>query len=315
MNRQVKNTVKRALFRVHKLGTRLGVHVLPVHYYSALPDVLDLEKTKDVWARKSELPGLEVDLRGQIRRLRDICIPYQNEYAGNQTYRHALHNHFGSGYGYIEAQALHAVIRHFRPRHVIEVGSGVSTYCMLAALTMNKKEDGQPFSITCVEPHPSAPVRALTEINLIPKNVQTLPFEVFRQLQEKDFLFIDSSHAVKPGSDVNYLILEVLPRLSPGVIVHFHDIYLPYDYSPAVLQTFLHWMETSLLRAFLIGNSRAKIIFCQSHLHHDCKDVLKEVFPEYNPRWDKDGLLDAGCKPFENLSDEHFPSSTYIQMQ
>jgi hypothetical protein len=158
-------------------------------------------------------------------------------------------------------------------------------------------------------------VRALTEINLIPKNVQTLPFEVFRQLQEKDFLFIDSSHAVKPGSDVNYLILEVLPRLSPGVVVHFHDIYLPYDYSPAVLQTFLHWMETSLLRAFLIGNSRAKIIFCQSHLHHDCKDVLKEVFPEYNPRWDKDGLLDAGCKPFENLSDEHFPSSTYIQMQ
>jgi predicted O-methyltransferase YrrM len=315
MNRQVKNVIKRTMFRAHKLGTRFGVHVLPVHYYSALPDILALEKTKDVWARKSELPGVDADLRGQVQRLRDICVPYQKEYAGNQTYRHTLGHHFGPGYGYIEAQALHAVIRHFRPRHVIEVGSGASTYCMLAALTMNEEEDKQPFSITCIEPHPSAAVRALPKIHLLAQNVQTLACDVFAQLQEKDLLFIDSSHTVKPGSDVNYLILEILPRLSPGVIVHFHDIYLPYDYAPAVLQTFLHWAETSLLRAFLIGNSRARIVFCESHLHHDCKNVLKEVFPEYNPRRDKDGLLDDSYKPFENRSDEHYPSSIYIQMQ
>ena len=113
---------------------------------------------------------------------------------------------------------------------------------------------------------------------------------------------------------MNHLILDVLPRLNPGVIVHFHDIYLPYDYSPTVLKTFFHWMETSLLRAFLINNERARIVFCQSHLHYDCKNVMKEVFPEYNPQSDINGIQDLKYKPFENPMNKHFPSSIYIQM-
>lgn len=303
------------MFRLYRLGTRLGIHVVPVNYYSSLPNIVDLERTQDLWAKKSELPGLDVDLQGQVSRLREICIPYQHEYAGNKTYRHAVDEKIGWGYGYIEAQALHAVIRHFRPQRIIEVGSGVSTRCMLAALKTNQQEDGRPVSLACIEPYPSAALRSLPGIELISQKVQTVPFSRFCELQENDFLFIDSSHTVKPGSDVNYLILEVLPRLHPGVVVHFHDIYLPYDYSPATLQTFFHWMETSLLRAFLIENRRARVVFSESHLHHDCKDALKEVFPEYRPQRDKDGLLGSGHKPFGRSGDEHFPSSTYIQMQ
>jgi len=139
-----------------------------------------------------------------------------------------------------------------------------------------------------------------------------VPFEVFKELGDKDLLFIDSSHTVKPGGDVNYLILEVLPRLEK-VIVHFHDIFLPYDYQRSILQTFFHWTETSLLRAFLIWNEKVRIIFCLSQLHYDYR-ALKEVFPEYNPQLDKDGIRDEKYKPFENPK-EHFPSSIYIQIQ
>ncbi len=318
MKRHIKNLIKRQLFSIYKLGTRLGVHILPVHYYSPIPNIIDLERTKSIWAKKSELPGLELDLEQQVNNLKRICMPYQSEYEGNKAYKYAVDKAFGPGYGYIEAQALHAVIRHYKPKRIIEVGSGVSTWCMLTALQLNKDETGSDPSFTCIEPYPSQKLRELkgSRIELIEKQVQTVSFnEAFVELGENDFLFIDSSHTVKPGSDVNYLILEILPKLSTGVIIHFHDIYLPYDYALNVLQTFFHWMETSLLRAFLVHNDKARIIFCQSHLHYDRKEALKEVFPEYNPQKDINGIRDEKYKPFENPIDEHFPASIYIQIQ
>jgi len=316
MKRRIKNMIKRQLFSIYKFGTRLGVHVLPVHYYSPVPNIVELEKTKSIWAKKSKLPGLSVDIEEQVNNLKGICMPYQSEYEGNKAYRYAVDKAFGPGYGYIEAQALHAVIRHYKPKRIIEVGSGVSTWCMLIALKINKEETGKDFSVTCIEPYPSKKLKASKEIELIEKQVQTVSYEdAFVKLEENDLLFIDSSHAVKPGSDVNHSILEILPKLNAGVIVHFHDIYLPYDYQRSVLQTCFHWMETSLLRAFLIHNDRARIIFCQSHLHYDCKEAMKEVFPEYHPQSDINGIRDIKYKPFEDPNDDHFPSSLYIQIQ
>jgi predicted O-methyltransferase YrrM len=314
MQRWLRRQAKRQLFALHRLGTRLGVHVLPVHYYSPLPDLIELERTRDVWARKSELPGIAVDLDAQVRNLEAICLPYQAEYAGNPAYRHAVEHAFGPGYGYIEAQALHAVVRRFRPRRVMEVGSGVSTWCLLHALARNREETGLPFALTCVEPHPSRALRALDGIELVEKAVQRVPFaEGFADLGDGDLLFIDSSHAVKPGSDVNYLFLEILPRLRRGVIVHVHDVFLPYDYPRAVLQTFFRWTETSLLRAFLVGNARVEILFCESMLHYDRPDALRRVFPEYRPATDVDGI--GRHEPLELASDGHFPSSIYLRMR
>lgn len=316
MKHRIRGLLKRQLFWIYKLGTRLGVHIVPVHYYSSIPDIIELEKTQSVWAKKSELPGLEVDLEQQVHNLRSICMPYQTEYEGNRAYRYAVDNAFGPGYGYVEAQALHGVIRHFKPKRVVEVGSGVSTWCMLAALKMNKEQTGNDFSITCIDPFPSKKLKALREIELIEKPVQTVGFEdAFVELGENDLLFIDSSHTVKPGGDVNHLVLEILPKLRAGVVVHFHDITLPYDYSRKVLHTFFHWTETSLLRAYLVNNDRAKIIFCQSYLHYECQEALRELFPGYNPQSDINGMRDVDHKPPYNPTDEHFPSSIYIQIQ
>ena len=105
-------------------------------------------------------------------------------------------------------------------------------------------------------------------------------------LKPGDLLFVDSTHAVKPGGDVNYLILEVLPRLQAGVWVHFHDISFPYDYEPSLFKTLFFWAESTLLQAFLACNPRYAIVLSLSMLHHARQTELKEILPSYQPcRW------------------------------
>lgn len=307
----MKRLLKALSFKTFRLAARAGVYLLPAHYYVPIANVHELERTKPTWAKKSDLPGVSSDLEQQTNSLKQICLPFQKEYADNRHYLDAVERHFGPGYGYIEAQALHAVVRHFKPSRVIEVGSGASTYCMLQALIRNEEQTGEGFRLTCIEPYPSKSLQALGRPHLIQQPVQTVPFAHFEELAAGDLLFIDSSHAVRPGSDVNYLILEVLPRLAPGVVVHFHDIYLPYDYPRDLLTTYFQWMETSLLRAYLVHNERARIIFCMSQLHYDRPQVLKEVFPEYVPAPDEQGL--EVTRHFSS-DQAHFPASIYIQM-
>jgi len=317
MLRKIKDNLKRIFFIIYKWATKLGIHILPVHYYSPVPDIVELEKTKDIWAKKSELPGILADIDDQSTNLRMICLPYRDEYLGNKIYLDGASKGFGPGFGYIEAQALHAIIRYYKPKTIIEVGCGVSTYCMLSASNENISESNQHSKIFCIEPYSSPKLKTLSEIELISEKVQNVPMELFEKLGDSDLLFIDSSHTVKPGSDVNYLILEIIPRLKPGVIIHFHDIFLPYDYQHDVLNTFLHWTETSLLHAFLINNNKVRIIFCMSQLHYERKDILKEVFPEYNPQIDKNGLRNSRYmyRLFEEQISQHFPSSIYIQVK
>lgn len=309
----IAQKAKRTFLAIHKLGLKLGLQIIPNHYYSSVADISNLQKTRKIWARKSQLPGVSCDLDEQSANLKRICMPFRQEYSGNKTYLEAVSSHLGPGFGYIEAQALHSVIRCYKPKKIVEVGSGVSTYCGIAALELNQKETHVKSEFVSIEPSPSNKLKLLQQTRLIRQEVQTIPVNELSDLHENDLLFIDSSHAVKPGSDVNYIILEVLPRLQEGVIVHFHDIFLPYDYQRNVLQYFFQWSETSLLRAYLINNNKAKILFCLSQLHYDRKNILKEVFPEYVPQSDTDGLIDGIYRPFETVS-QHFPSSLYIQM-
>lgn len=307
----MRHFLKKCIFLIFKFSSRLGLFIYPNHYYSPVADVNQLEKLKDFWANKSELPAIHFDLDEQVTKLHDICLPFQKEFIGNKNYTDAVKNHFGPGYGFIEAQALYSFIRSKKPKKIIEVGSGVSTYCMLKANDINKKEENTETQITCIDPFPSDMIKALQNIDLIKKKVQSVPVSTFKELSAGDFLFIDSSHTVRPGGDVNYLILEVLPRLSSGVFVHFHDIFLPFDYPRNVLKTYFQWMETSLLRAFLINNHKVRIIFCLSQLHYDRQEALKEIFPEYIPADDENGL-EIGSNTDPNK--KHFPASIYLEI-
>ena len=253
--------------------------------------------------------GVDCDLDDQVRRLKEICGPYEQEVRGNTIFEEACATDCGPGFGYIEAQALHGVVRHFKPSEIIEVGSGVSTQCSIGASAANVRERHHESHITCIEPHPRPWLRR-GPMSLITEPIQSIGFGIFERLKPGSLLFVDSTHTVRTGSEVNYLILEVLPRLRPGVIVHFHDIYLPYDYSSDSLNSFMHWQETALLHAFLIGNKNARILFSLSQLHYERGEALAEVFPEYRPRPD-DG---RGLKNDASKSDDHFPSSTYLEI-
>lgn len=309
LQRKLKNRAKELFFTFHKFGLRCGVVVLPNHYYVDFPDIGRLAKTVDLWAKPSHLTGVESDLDRQCTYLREICGPFAGEVDGNPHYRIAISTHYGPGYGYIEAQALHCVVRNIKPKRIIEVGSGVSTYCMLRAVANNETR----CAITCIEPHPSRWLRS-ADVMLVEKPVQAVAFELFESLSDGDFLFIDSSHTVKTGSDTNFLILEVLPRLKPGVVVHLHDICLPYDYPRNALRTFFQWQETALLHAFLIGNRNVEILFSLSQLHYDRAEVVKEIFPEYRHQPAENGLRVAGSPIFDETGD-HFPSSIYLRIR
>ena len=112
------------------------------------------------------------------------------------------------------------------------------------------------------------------------KKIQEIDLEFFSQLGSGDVLFIDSSHTVKIGSDVNYLFLEVLPRLRPGVIVHVHDIFMPFEYRRDwVLDEFRFWTEQYILQAFLTFNSEFDVLLANSYLNHYHQQELKAAFP------------------------------------
>jgi len=252
------------------------------------------------------MPGVGVHVDRQLSRLREIVLPFLPEYRANTAFHEGVAGAFGPGFGPIEAQTLHGFIRGTKPARVVEVGSGISTYCMLEAAKLNSAE-GAPVQITCVEPYPSAWLRS-APVHLVAERVEQVSMEVFEALEAGDLLFIDSTHAIRVGGDVMQIILEILPRLKPGVFVHFHDIYFPFDYQRDADRSIFQWMETAMLHAYLVGNTGMDIVFCLSQLHYDRPDGLRQVFPDYDPEPGNDGL-----RPVTETGTRDFPSSIYLQ--
>ncbi|KIL98916.1 hypothetical protein CCC_02366 [Paramagnetospirillum magnetotacticum MS-1] len=149
------------------------------------------------------------------------------------------------------------LVRH-DPRLLIEIGSGNSTKFARHAITAKRLRT----KIVSIDPEPRAEVDALCD-EVIRAPAEFVDPSVFSRLKSGDILFIDSSHRSLENSDVTTLFLEVLPELPPGVIVHVHDVYLPYDYPPAAEG--LMYNEQYLLSALLLGEAK----------------WLEPVFPNY----------------------------------
>lgn len=126
----------------------------------------------------------------------------------------------------LDAAVAYALVRERKPRHIIEVGSGHSTRLLSRAL-------GGVGEILAIDPAPRADVADLPGVRVKSSTLQAAPDTVFDSLVQGDLLFIDSSHILMPGSDVDILLNRVLPRLPSGTLVHIHDIFLPFDY-PAI---------------------------------------------------------------------------------
>ncbi len=126
----------------------------------------------------------------------------------------------------LDAAAAYALVRARKPMHIIEVGSGHSTRILARALC-------GVGEILAIDPAPRADIAGLPGVQVVPTTLQAASPELFDTLGAGDMLFIDSSHILMPGSDVDLLLNRVLPRLPSGVLVHIHDIFLPFDYPPA----------------------------------------------------------------------------------
>jgi hypothetical protein len=266
---------------------RLGCLPMNVHFYSPVPDIPDLESRK-IWERKSELTGIDFRPEKQVALMRQLGQEYGNECswplhpAGKET-EFYLKN-FSFSYGC--AAARHTIIRHFKPRHFIEIGSGHSSKVISRALEKNKQEDSSHTpEYTIVDPYPGEMVSKLPLVSQrIQEKVECVDARVFDSLEENDIVFVDSSHTVKTGSDVNFMLLDVLPRLKPGVLVHFHDINLPYEYPKVYFtnpQFRVFWTEAYLLQAFLAFNSKYEVLLAMNYLQVDHMDEFCEAFAPF----------------------------------
>ncbi|MCH6258261.1 class I SAM-dependent methyltransferase [Puniceicoccaceae bacterium K14] len=183
-------------------------------------------------------------------------------------------------FGYADGIWLHSILRTFHPKNIIEVGCGYSS-CMTIE-TVDKflpKETTLKF----IEPYPQF-LENLTgerfkELNVVEQKLQDVPLDTFDILEHDDILFIDSSHVSKTGSDVNHAVFNVLPRLKPGVIIHFHDILWPFDYDPAWVEEGRCWNEAYLLRAFLAHNDSYEILLYPNSLYPENLTWFEENIP------------------------------------
>jgi hypothetical protein len=140
----------------------------------------------------------------------------------------------------------------------VEVGSGNSTWLFRQAVI----DGGLETEICSIDPHPRRAIEASAKVIREPvENVA--PDFFFETLHEGDFLFIDSSHEVRIGNDVLYLFLNILPRLPPGVVVHIHDIFLPFDYPRSwIIDDHRHrFGEQYLVQAMLADSGRYDVIW------------------------------------------------------
>ena len=135
-----------------------------------------------------------------------------------------------------------------------------------------------------MEPDPALFLSLIREhdrerLDLVQTPVQDVSLSFFDELADGDILFVDSTHVAKVGSDVNHVFFQVLPRLAPGVVVHFHDIEYPFEYSKQWIYEGRAWNEAYLARAFLQYNEMFEILLYPSYLARFHSDALQRTLP------------------------------------
>jgi len=258
----------------------VGVHLTPVHYYSPIPDLRDLLARSEIWDRPSDLVGVDMRPKDQLELMEGVFAAYQQECDFARQPAGDLEFHTQNDYfGYVSAAAMHSMVRHYRPRRIIEVGGGYSTRVIARAARMNA-DAGFPVEVTVVDPYlDSGSLQGLQGMSeLIPHRVEEVPPDRLTLLQAGDLLSIDTSHVVRMGGDVVYLYLEILPRLTPGVLVHFHDIFLPFSYPKEWLQRRHFWNEQYLLHAFLIHNDEYRVLWAQRYAESAFPEIYTRIF-------------------------------------
>lgn len=275
-----------SLWRGHpfKYAENNGLHILPVHFYSPIPNSRDIPQ--DLWQKKNKLAGVDLSYEKSLKLLGQLSDKYQVEYEKFSNPQATQEGSFrlpNGTFGCGDAELLYSMVRHIKPRKIIEIGAGLTTLITSLAIRQNQSED---HNYTCkfisIDPYPPSylqpPPSEVTE--LLKTDLQTISLADIISLEAGDLLFIDSSHVAKIGSDVVYEYLEILPSLRPGVFIHVHDIFLPKEYPSEWLhKEMIFWNEQYILQAFLSFNKEFEVIAPLYALYIQYPQMVEEYFP------------------------------------
>ena len=257
----------------------VGVYPIRDHYYEPMYNYK--KSLRHSLRDERKLPGIELNETEQLSWLEKFDyaeelarIPLHPSPDGQFYYKNP---NFSEG----DAECLYSLIRLKKPKRIIEIGSGFSTMMARKAIEQNMREDTTYASRhICIEPYEMKWLDAVKGIEVIRQKIEETDLSLFRQLEADDILFIDSSHVIRPQSDVLTEYLEILPILKTGVLIHIHDIFTPYDYLDHwLIDEIKLWNEQYLLEAFLSCNPQFEIILALNLLSHKHPAKLAEKFP------------------------------------
>jgi predicted O-methyltransferase YrrM len=284
--RNLQNRIADRLINSFSYWQERGVHIIPNRFDQPVPDTSTLKP--EIWERQSQLPGIRMNESAQLELLAQFAEDYKSEYELLPRDKTPVpHQYFinNGSFVSVDGEILYCMVRHFKPRKIFEIGSGNSTYLAAQAILKNEEEGGHACQLTAFEPYPNQVLRAGFPglARLETTQAQQIPIEKFDELSDGDILFIDSSHVLKLGSDVQYLFLEVLPRLRRGVLVHVHDIFLPAEYPRDwIMRERWFWNEQYLLQAFLIFNDSFDVYWAGYFMHLNQSAEMARAFASYD---------------------------------
>jgi len=251
------------------------------HYYSPIPDLNEIRvKESQIFKQKNDLEDISLYTANQ-QALLEVLKSFHSDFSFPEEIKTGFRYYSNNSF-FIRSDAffLYALIRHYKPMQIIEVGSGFSSALML---DVNLQFFNDNIKLSFIEPFPerlySLIEKESQNKNIVVSKVQDVPMELFDTLQKNDILFIDSSHVSKIGSDVNHIFFNILPRLKSGVIIHFHDITWPFEYPKEWIYEGRFWNEAYLLHAFLMNNNNYEILLFNNYLAHKHNAWLQENLP------------------------------------
>lgn len=253
------------------------------HFYSPIPNIRDLQKNEaKIWSNSFDVLGIDFNDASHCNLLFYVFPKYIEEYDYPLEASNEITYYINNGqFGWCDSRILFCMLRHLQPKRMIEIGSG---YTSLLTADVNRRFLKQELEFTCIEPYPrDFLLKGVSGINyLITQKVEDLPLSTFSNLQRGDILFIDSSHVSKTGSDVNYLFFEVIPRLSEGVLIHIHDIFLPAEYPREwIINEGRSWNEQYLVRALLMYTHGFEVLFGSAYAFYKHPELLKKVLQNH----------------------------------
>ena len=254
-----------------------GINVIPSNYYSTVPSVDEIENSFE-YRTDAEIYNTGIFDHEEIKRFTMTLSAYSSEFdppiEGDQE-NPSGYFWKAPGFSYSDAMAYYCILRHFKPDHVLEVGAGFSTLIADAAIRRNGAG-----RLTLIEPYPRKFLRSLDTVDrMVESAVQDIPIsDAIELVESSDIWFIDSTHTVKTGSDCLYMYLKVMPEVKRDLVVHTHDVFLPFGMPKNwALRKHIYWTEQYLLYAYMLDNPKVEVLFGSTYVNRRAPDAMRAL--------------------------------------